>query len=139
MQPEAAEASEQHAKGEFPQRMYERDMFQTPFSETSVQAAALAQNIECFVASKMTAFPSVTDTDVAMSFKAALRRSKQKLSSDSRLARSQHGLRQSFICEPCHILTVLKEAQDYMQGRNSEVEYLLAEECSAVDACMSVD
>ena len=88
VQPEAAEASEQHAKGELPQRMYQRDMFQTPFSETSVQAAALAQNIECFVASKMTAFPSVTDTDVAMSFKAALRRSKQKLSSDIRLAMS---------------------------------------------------
>ena len=43
-----------------------------------------------------------------------------------RLAMTQHGLRQSFICEPYHILRVLKESQGYMQGRNAEVEYLSA-------------
>ncbi len=89
-------------------------------------AAALANSVQVFIAAKMTAVLQLTDTDFAMSFKAALTRAKQSLLDDLQVGNAQMRHQLSFPCEPYHILRCLKEAQDYMIQKNAEKENLLA-------------
>ena len=109
-----------------PGSVWQRDGFQAAFAKEPRQAMWLSQSLPATISPKMTATLQVTDTDFSRAFKASARRKSEELQHAEKKAASRENRSASAKMGPFEIMTITLAAQEGMEQKNLENNWVLA-------------
>jgi len=110
-----------------PQAIHQRDLFAAALTQTSRNGMKLAQQLESFIAPKMTPVLQLTDTDIAFIMKRVADQTKGQIARELRaraVVDQEKAVLDNLSLE--NIIRIAREAHEGVEKRNAELNLILA-------------